>query len=187
MNSSVLEGISPESFADLSQTFKELSEKQIRAVAGLLGFDEPELADINANERLRTHVINELLDRHGTGRVLFRNTRSAVQGFPERELHAYPLECPDEYLELPLGEHADLYPEVSYQAQPEINNDEDYLNALLKMYENHPVNENGKPNYPMGVYGNLKNMGGYRASFLTDVAVNLWSSTYFFKSSINKF
>ncbi|RHX92683.1 sugar phosphate nucleotidyltransferase [Leptospira stimsonii] len=28
LNSSVLEGISPESFADLSQTFKELSEKQ---------------------------------------------------------------------------------------------------------------------------------------------------------------
>lgn len=75
----------------------------------------------------------------------------------------------------------DYYKEIG---APEINNDEDYLNALLKMYENHPVNENGKPNYPMGVYGNLKNMGGYRASFLTDVAVNLWSSTYFFKSSI---
>lgn len=64
----------------------------------------------------------------------------------------------------------DYYKEIG---APEINNDEDYLNALLKMYENHPVNENGKPNYPMGVYGNLKNMGGYRASFLTDVAVNL--------------
>lgn len=74
---------------------QELSEKQIRAVAGLLGFDEPELADINANERLRTHVINELLDRHGTGRVLFRNTRDSVQGFHGRMSIPYPLPLPD--------------------------------------------------------------------------------------------
>ncbi|USZ15400.1 RNA polymerase-associated protein RapA [Moraxella sp. FZFQ2102] len=74
---------------------QELSEKQIRAVAGLLGFDEPELADINANERLRTHVINELLDRHGTGRVLFRNTRDSVQGFHGRTSIPYPLPLPD--------------------------------------------------------------------------------------------
>jgi ATP-dependent helicase HepA len=35
--------------------------------------------------------IADLLDRHGTGRVLFRNTRAGVQGFPERRLHRYPL------------------------------------------------------------------------------------------------
>ena len=63
--------------------------------------------------------MRELLDRHGTGRVLFRNTRAAIKGFPERKLHAYPLPCPDEYLELPLGEHAELYPEVSFQALPD--------------------------------------------------------------------
>ena len=33
-------------------------------------------------------AIDSLLDRHGTGRVLFRNTREAVQGFPEpSEIH----------------------------------------------------------------------------------------------------
>ncbi|MGV6807152.1 MAG: RNA polymerase-associated protein RapA, partial [bacterium] len=32
-----------------------------------------------------------LLDRHGTGRVLFRNTRSNVGGFPKRELVTHPL------------------------------------------------------------------------------------------------
>lgn len=31
-------------------------------------------------------VIRDLLDRHGTGRVLFRNTRAAIQGFPERQV-----------------------------------------------------------------------------------------------------
>ncbi|MGB0468232.1 MAG: RNA polymerase-associated protein RapA [Pontibacterium sp.] len=39
--------------------------------------------------------IDKLLDQHGTGRVLFRNTRAAVTGFPERELQTYPLPAPD--------------------------------------------------------------------------------------------
>ncbi len=39
----------------------------------------------------RASVIARLLDRHGTGRVLFRNTRAAIHGFPERQLLAYPL------------------------------------------------------------------------------------------------
>ncbi len=90
-----------EAFADVAAVAtmliddKDLSEKQIRAIAGLLGFNEAELADINSNERLRTHVINELLDRHGTGRVLFRNTRDSVQGFHGRMSIPYPLPLPD--------------------------------------------------------------------------------------------
>ena len=28
-----------------------------------------------------------LMDRHGTSRVLFCNTRNGVKGFPKRELH----------------------------------------------------------------------------------------------------
>lgn len=31
----------------------------------------------------------ELMDQHGTGRVLFRNTRANVEGFPERKLNTY--------------------------------------------------------------------------------------------------
>jgi len=36
-------------------------------------------------------VIEALLDRHGIGRVLFRNTRDTVDGFSTRELHSYLL------------------------------------------------------------------------------------------------
>ena len=36
-------------------------------------------------------VIDALLDRHGTGRVLFRNTRDNIDVFSLRELHAYEL------------------------------------------------------------------------------------------------
>ncbi|MEK9822253.1 MAG: RNA polymerase-associated protein RapA [Gammaproteobacteria bacterium] len=37
-------------------------------------------------------MVNALLDRHGTGRVLFRNVRESVAGFPDRELKAYELD-----------------------------------------------------------------------------------------------
>jgi len=42
-------------------------------------------------------AIDSLLDRHGTGRVLFRNTREAVEGFPERRLQTHPLAVPADY------------------------------------------------------------------------------------------
>ena len=41
-------------------------------------------------------LIEHLLDRHGTGRVLFRNTRHVIKGFPQRELHVYPLTASDQ-------------------------------------------------------------------------------------------
>ncbi|MEY4211652.1 MAG: polymerase-associated protein RapA [Pseudomonadota bacterium] len=44
--------------------------------------------DSNAREEL----IKLLLDHHGTGRILFRNSRHTVQGFPDRERYGYPLE-----------------------------------------------------------------------------------------------
>jgi ATP-dependent helicase HepA len=44
-------------------------------------------------------AVASLLDQHGTGRVLFRNTRDGVSGFPKRILHSYPLAEPDFYLE----------------------------------------------------------------------------------------
>ncbi len=48
----------------------------------------------------RIELVEHLLDRHGTGRVLFRNTRAAVKGFPKRELFAHPLPMPDSYTRL---------------------------------------------------------------------------------------
>ncbi|UCO99726.1 RNA polymerase-associated protein RapA [Metapseudomonas lalkuanensis] len=96
-----------------------LSAKAEATIKGFLGEEGESLlkalaeGDAEASPRL----VRELLDRHGTGRVLFRNTRAAVQGFPERQLHPYALPNPVEYMELPIGEHPDLYPEVSFQAQ----------------------------------------------------------------------
>ena len=73
---------------------KPLSAAQIQALSGLLGIDEEELAAINDDDKLRTHALNELLDRHGTGRVLFRNTRESVKGFYGRRSQPHPLALP---------------------------------------------------------------------------------------------
>jgi len=86
-------------------------------------------------------LINRLLDQHGTGRVLFRNTRtsfhSSSQGFPERELHHYPLPCPILY----QNQSADsdtyekrLHPEHQLKDDDWINIDPrvEWLQKLLK-------------------------------------------------------
>jgi len=39
----------------------------------------------------RDKLIEDLLDQHGPGRVIFRNTRSAMSGFPTRKVHLIPL------------------------------------------------------------------------------------------------
>ncbi len=61
-----------------------------------------------------TTLIEQILDRHGTGRVLFRNTRAAVAGFPQRILHNYPLEAPEQYTLAPVDLNERLYPELPY-------------------------------------------------------------------------
>ncbi|MCR9103969.1 MAG: RNA polymerase-associated protein RapA [Gammaproteobacteria bacterium] len=59
-------------------------------------------------------LIEQILDRHGTGRVLFRNTRAAIAGFPNRVLHSDPLATPDAYSHATLSLEETLYPELPY-------------------------------------------------------------------------
>ncbi|MCI1036777.1 RNA polymerase-associated protein RapA [Pseudomonas putida] len=121
-----------------------LSPKAHATIQGFLGAEgEALLAAVSdGDSQASARLIRELLDRHGTGRVLFRNTRAAIQGFPERQLHPYPLATPDQYRDLPAGEHAELYPEVAFQAQGDVADDErwwrfdprvDWLIDTLKM------------------------------------------------------
>lgn len=42
-------------------------------------------------EEARQKLVACLLDEFGTGRVMFRNTRAALKGFPERKAHLVPL------------------------------------------------------------------------------------------------
>ncbi len=63
-----------------------------------------------AHTSARLTMIDRLLDRHGTGRVLFRNSRSRIKGFPQRELYSYPLPLPSQYL--PVMQSRDIPVEV---------------------------------------------------------------------------
>ena len=47
----------------------------------------PHLSEVDTSDT--EELISLLLDCHGTGRVVFRNTRSAIQGFPERQLNSH--------------------------------------------------------------------------------------------------
>ena len=63
--------------------FGEKSARVRKHAEGLAGGDES----------ARAHLVPELLDEFGTGRVMFRNTRSALSGFPERRAKLVPLDA----------------------------------------------------------------------------------------------
>ncbi|GGI78499.1 RNA polymerase-associated protein RapA [Shewanella gelidii] len=71
-----------------------LSEKDIDPSIRLIA-DHDVAADVK--QAARDELLQELLDRHGTGRVLYRNSRAAVKGFPTRIFNAYPVPMPEQY------------------------------------------------------------------------------------------
>ena len=53
-------------------------------------FGKERIAKLAKNESLIKHqLIEDLLDQHGPGRVVFRNTRAAMSGFPRRRVHLH--------------------------------------------------------------------------------------------------
>ncbi len=71
--------------ADIQQQLAKLLEED--NVGTLL----KNLNDPEESMSARDALLKILVDHHGTGRILFRNSRQTVRGFPERERHAYPL------------------------------------------------------------------------------------------------
>ena len=69
------------------------------------------VADIETQDN--DQIIAELLDRHGTGRVYFRNTRATVANFPQRHVLAQALTVPSDY---PI-DRANVYPETDFASQ----------------------------------------------------------------------
>jgi len=45
----------------------------------------------------RRNIVTKLIDRHGPSRILFRNTRANIKGFPGRRVHPHPQPSPREY------------------------------------------------------------------------------------------
>lgn len=84
---------------------KPLSAKEQESISELLAEEDVEpmfrIINSDASEKQRREVrqelISELIDRHGTSRVLFRNTRQGVKGFPHRIYNEIVLEMPTQY------------------------------------------------------------------------------------------
>ncbi len=85
------ETLDPAALETLRQSDAEADTHHL--IDTLLGDDSP--AEKRASAR--TALIDNLLDRHGTGRVLFRNTRTAIRGFPQRRVEGIPLPQPEAY------------------------------------------------------------------------------------------
>ncbi|GEA50464.1 RNA polymerase-associated protein RapA [Vibrio inusitatus NBRC 102082] len=107
-----------------NQITELLSEQDVEPMLKAISDDQHPEQQASARQEL----IDNLMDRHGTGRVLFRNTRAAIKGFPERRVHLLPMPLPEQYaraikvskmfnVDLPLEKQAGimLYPEEVFQ------------------------------------------------------------------------
>ena len=56
-------------------------------------------ADDKLTAKIRQGLLKQLLDRHGTGRILFRNSRNTIKGFPARQVVPTVLTMPEQYQE----------------------------------------------------------------------------------------
>ena len=97
---------------------KALTAEQLQWLRQLLS-DESSLkliAKLEADNGTKEDFITlatRLLDQHGTGRALFRNTRDSISGFPERSLTRVELTQPEVYRDLELSTlDQQLYPET---------------------------------------------------------------------------
>jgi ATP-dependent helicase HepA len=71
---------------------KPLGAADIRLLKSLFGKESIKALE-EGGEGARNEMIEDLLDQHGPGRVIFRNTRAAMRGFPERHIHLIPLQA----------------------------------------------------------------------------------------------
>jgi len=65
---------------------KSLIPKEIKLLESLFS-TERVLSVTKGEDAARDNLIEDLLDQHGPGRVLFRNTRASMTGFPTRKAH----------------------------------------------------------------------------------------------------
>ncbi|WP_394204551.1 RNA polymerase-associated protein RapA [Shewanella waksmanii] len=98
-----------------------LSEKDITPTLRLI---EDSSLDVDQRNAARDELLQELLDRHGTGRVLFRNSRASVKGFPVRHFHPHPQTMPQQYITAAkvgamMNSHLDTQGKVKQALSPE--------------------------------------------------------------------
>lgn len=87
---------------------QDLTSEQQQYLAQLL--PEEDINDLSEAEG-RNQLLSSLIDRHGPGRALFRNTRQGVAGFPKRLANITELSIPADTDDL-ATEDLNLFPEA---------------------------------------------------------------------------
>ncbi len=126
-----------------------LSEADRSALASVFHFEREDVdarcdAIDEGDKEARERLVGELLDRHGMGRVMFRNTRSAMENFPVREARLVPLARPKDdpdILDRLSAEFAVDSGDTTLEFEPDFENDPRmvWLAALLRELEEEKV------------------------------------------------
>lgn len=122
-------------FASVAAAAEELLGEAKLSAATLAVLKEKLPADLTTDLQSaagRKAALDALLDRHGVGRVLFRNTREAIGGFPERQCLPKPLPAASDVKPETLAKA--LYPEMHTDDEDWCNDDArvEWLLELLK-------------------------------------------------------
>lgn len=101
-----------------------------------------EESDTAQRDAARRQLREQLLDRHGTGRVMFRNSRRHVGGFPERHLQVSHLELPSAYRRVlrRLARDEDYLDELLIETGLDHPDVLLYLDAMYRALSNDPLN-----------------------------------------------
>ena len=107
---------------------------------GAILHDDPALIAVLGNPASTDAVVDALIDRHGTGRTMFRSRRSSVGGFPRRLAHITQLEAnvlDDDARQRLLAEFT---ADVQQPPAPHATNyaDDPRLAWLITLIERHP-------------------------------------------------
>lgn len=84
--------------AEKLQRAKDLQAADLKALEALFSKERIEALS-KGGEVAKDQLIEDLLDQHGPGRVIFRNTRAAMSGFPKRRAHLVPLKASTDHAE----------------------------------------------------------------------------------------
>jgi len=148
--------LDPDRYCDFGRWTREAGDyREVAAIARQLiagaALDDPSLQrlavflDARADEvrrrcadsQERERLVEDLIDRHGPGRVMFRNTRAAVAGFPDRKLHRVVLQPPDGDSSWRRRLHdelaADLAPDRADDGDAEVRAEDDEPEDLLQI------------------------------------------------------
>ena len=84
--------------AEKLQGRSKLTASDVKRLARILKETEAGLTTkleriASGDERVRGELLDALLDQHGTGRVMFRNTRATISGFPRRIARLHKLDA----------------------------------------------------------------------------------------------